>query len=73
MFATEPKGVNEEIANVTTENPEVLAHLITVAEEAHQTHDDEAIQMLEQAKNYLKGLLFRYYRYWGAGKSSLNG
>ena len=32
-------GVNEEIENVTTENPEVLAQLITVAEEAHQTHD----------------------------------
>ncbi|SDN24844.1 methylmalonyl-CoA mutase [Psychrobacillus sp. OK028] len=70
--ATEAKGVNEEITSVTTENPEVLAHLITVAEEAHQTHSDEAIQMLEQAKKLSKGTpVLGITGTGGAGKSSL--
>lgn len=70
--ATEAKGVNEEITNVTTENPEVLAHLITVAEEAHQTRSDEAIQMLEQAKKLSKGTpVLGITGTGGAGKSSL--
>ncbi|MCZ8538959.1 fused isobutyryl-CoA mutase/GTPase IcmF [Psychrobacillus psychrodurans] len=70
--ATEPKGVKEEIANVTTENPEVLAHLITVAEEAHQTHNEEAVEMLKQAKQLSKGTpVLGITGTGGAGKSSL--
>ncbi|MFJ7825564.1 fused isobutyryl-CoA mutase/GTPase IcmF [Psychrobacillus sp. NPDC096623] len=70
--ATEAKGVNEEITSVTTENPEVLAHLITVAEEAHQTHNDEAILMLEQSKKLSKGTpVLGITGTGGAGKSSL--
>ncbi|QUG40475.1 methylmalonyl-CoA mutase family protein [Psychrobacillus sp. INOP01] len=70
--ATEAKGVNEEISNVTTENPEVLAHLITVAEEAHQTHNEEAVQMLKQAKQLSKGTpVLGITGTGGAGKSSL--
>ncbi|WP_277586929.1 fused isobutyryl-CoA mutase/GTPase IcmF [Psychrobacillus antarcticus] len=70
--ATEAKGVNEEISNVTTENQEVLAHLITVAEEAHQTHNDEAVQMLKQAKQLSKGTpVLGITGTGGAGKSSL--
>jgi len=70
--ATEAKGVNEEISNVTTENPEVLAHLITVAEEAHQTHNAEAVQMLEQAKKLSKDTpVLGITGTGGAGKSSL--
>lgn len=71
-LATEPKGVKEEIANVTTENPEVLAHLITVAEEAHQTHNEEAVEMLKQAKQLSKGTpVLGITGTGGAGKSSL--
>lgn len=70
--ATEAKGVSEEISNVTTENPEVLAHLITVAEEAHQTHNAEAVQMLEQAKELSKSTpVLGITGTGGAGKSSL--
>lgn len=70
--ATEAKGVSEEISNVTTENPEVLAHLITVAEEAHQTHNGEAVQMLEQAKELSKSTpVLGITGTGGAGKSSL--
>jgi methylmalonyl-CoA mutase len=70
--ATEPKGVKEEIANVTTENPEVLAHLITVAEEAHQTHNEEAVEMLKQAKQLSKDTpVLGITGTGGAGKSSL--
>ena len=70
--ATEAKGVIDEIADVTTENPEVLAHLITVAEEAHQTHNEEAVQMLEQARNLSKGTpVLGITGTGGAGKSSL--
>lgn len=70
--ATEPKGVKEEIVNVTTENPEVLAHLITVAEEAHQTHNEEAVEMLKQAKQLSKGTpVLGITGTGGAGKSSL--
>ncbi|WP_419957486.1 fused isobutyryl-CoA mutase/GTPase IcmF [Psychrobacillus psychrotolerans] len=70
--ATEAKGVSEEISNVTTENPEVLAHLITVAEEAHQTHNAEAVQMLEQAKELSKITpVLGITGTGGAGKSSL--
>lgn len=70
--ATEAKGVHEEISSVTTENPEVLAHLITVAEEAHQTHNEEAVQMLEQAKQLSKGTpVLGITGTGGAGKSSL--
>lgn len=70
--ATEPKGVNEEISNVTTENPEVLAHLITVAEEAHQTHNEEAVEMLKRAKQLSKGTpVLGITGTGGAGKSSL--
>ncbi|MEK4082924.1 fused isobutyryl-CoA mutase/GTPase IcmF [Psychrobacillus sp. FSL K6-1415] len=70
--ATEPNGVKEEIANVTTENPEVLAHLITVAEEAHQTHNEEAVEMLKQAKQLSKGTpVLGITGTGGAGKSSL--
>lgn len=70
--ATEAKGVSEEISNVTTEKPEVLAHLITVAEEAHQTHNAEAVQMLEQAKELSKSTpVLGITGTGGAGKSSL--
>ncbi|SFQ31082.1 methylmalonyl-CoA mutase [Psychrobacillus psychrotolerans] len=70
--AIEAKGVSEEISNVTTENPEVLAHLITVAEEAHQTHNAEAVQMLEQAKELSKSTpVLGITGTGGAGKSSL--
>lgn len=70
--ATEAKGVSEEISNVTTENPEVLAHLITVAEEAHQTHNVEAVQMIEQAKGLSKSTpVLGITGTGGAGKSSL--
>ena len=70
--ATEAKGVHEEISSVTTENPEVLAHLITVAEEAHQTHNEEAVQMIEQAKQLSKGTpVLGITGTGGAGKSSL--
>lgn len=70
--ATEAKGVSEEISNVTTENPEVLAHLITVAEEAYQTHNGEAVQMLEQAKELSKSTpVLGITGTGGAGKSSL--
>lgn len=70
--ATEAKGVSEEISNVTTENPEVLAHLITVAEEAHQTHNAEAVQMIEQAKGLSKSTpVLGITGTGGAGKSSL--
>lgn len=70
--ATEAKGVHEEISSVTTENPEVLAHLITVAEEAHQMHNEEAVQMLEQAKELSKGTpVLGITGTGGAGKSSL--
>lgn len=70
--ATEAKGVSEEISNVTTENPEVLAHLITVAEEAHQTHNAEAVQMLEQAKELSRSTpVLGITGTGGAGKSSL--
>lgn len=70
--ATEAKGVSEEISNVTTENPEVLAHLITVAEEAHQTHNAEAVKMLEQAKELSKSTpVLGITGTGGAGKSSL--
>lgn len=70
--ATEAKGVNEEISKVTTENPEVLAHLITVAEEAHKTHNEEAVEMLKQAKKLSKGTpVLGITGTGGAGKSSL--
>lgn len=70
--ATKARGVNEEIAGVTTENPEVLAHLITVAEEAHQTHNEEAVEMLKQAKKLSKGTpVLGITGTGGAGKSSL--
>ncbi|WP_419961004.1 fused isobutyryl-CoA mutase/GTPase IcmF [Psychrobacillus sp. BM2] len=70
--ATKARGVNEEIAGVTTENPEVLAHLITVAEEAHQTHNEEAVEMLKQAKRLSKGTpVLGITGTGGAGKSSL--
>ncbi|MEK5214510.1 fused isobutyryl-CoA mutase/GTPase IcmF [Psychrobacillus sp. FSL H8-0487] len=70
--ATEAKGVSEEISNVTTENPEVLAHLITVAEEAHQTHNAEAVKMLGQAKELSKSTpVLGITGTGGAGKSSL--
>ena len=50
----------------------MLAHLITVAEEAHQTQDPEAISMLEQAKSLSKDTpVLGITGTGGAGKSSL--
>ncbi|TQR21144.1 fused isobutyryl-CoA mutase/GTPase IcmF [Psychrobacillus vulpis] len=69
---TKASGVKDEITSVSTENPEVLAHLITVAEEAHQTGDSEAKGMMEQAKSLSKGTpVLGITGTGGAGKSSL--
>ncbi|PZX05858.1 methylmalonyl-CoA mutase [Psychrobacillus insolitus] len=69
---TQSSGAIDEIASVTTEDLPQLAHLITVAEEAHQTQDPEAISMLEQAKSLSKGTpVLGITGTGGAGKSSL--
>ncbi|KQL36984.1 fused isobutyryl-CoA mutase/GTPase IcmF [Psychrobacillus sp. FJAT-21963] len=69
---TKASGAKDEISEVSTEKPEVLAHLITLAEEAHQTNDAEAKEMLEQAKVLSKGTpVLGITGTGGAGKSSL--
>ncbi|MEK4244355.1 fused isobutyryl-CoA mutase/GTPase IcmF [Psychrobacillus sp. FSL K6-2684] len=69
---TKASGAKEAIENVTTENPEVLAHLITLAEEAYQTGDQDTTSMLEQAKGLSKGTpVLGITGTGGAGKSSL--
>ncbi|WP_342600115.1 fused isobutyryl-CoA mutase/GTPase IcmF [Psychrobacillus sp. FSL H8-0483] len=65
-------GAGDEIAHVSTENPEKLAHLITLAEEALQTGDAETKAMIEQAKSLSKGTpVLGITGTGGAGKSSL--
>ena len=69
---TKSSGAGDEIANVSTENPEKLAHLITLAEEALQTGDAETKAMIEQAKSLSKGTpVLGITGTGGAGKSSL--
>lgn len=69
---TKASGARDEISEVSTEKPEVLAHLITLAEEAHQTNDADAKEMLEQAKALSKGTpVLGITGTGGAGKSSL--
>ncbi|MEK4523237.1 fused isobutyryl-CoA mutase/GTPase IcmF [Psychrobacillus sp. FSL W7-1493] len=69
---TEPSGAKETIEKVTTENPEVLAHLITLAEEAHHTKDSETKSMLELAQGLSKNTpVLGITGTGGAGKSSL--
>lgn len=69
---TKASGAKDEISEVSTEKPEVLAHLITLAEEAHQTNDADAKEMLEQAKALSKGTpVLGITGTGGAGKSSL--
>ncbi|WP_391207456.1 fused isobutyryl-CoA mutase/GTPase IcmF [Psychrobacillus sp. L4] len=69
---TKASGAQNEIETVSTENPEVLAHLITIAEEAHQTKDAEVKIMIEQARTISKGTpVLGITGTGGAGKSSL--
>ncbi|MER2261336.1 MAG: fused isobutyryl-CoA mutase/GTPase IcmF [Psychrobacillus sp.] len=69
---TKASGAKAAIEHVTTENPEVLAHLITLAEEAHHTEDSETRGMLEQAKSLSKKTpVLGITGTGGAGKSSL--
>ncbi|MFJ5769520.1 fused isobutyryl-CoA mutase/GTPase IcmF [Psychrobacillus sp. NPDC093180] len=69
---TKSKGASLEVESVSTEKPELLAHLITVAEEAHQTGDVEAKAMIEHAKSITKGTpVLGITGTGGAGKSSL--
>ncbi|MFJ8065590.1 fused isobutyryl-CoA mutase/GTPase IcmF [Psychrobacillus sp. NPDC096426] len=69
---TKVAGANKEIETASTENTELLAHLITVAEEAHQTGDAEAKAMIEHAKRISKGTpVLGITGTGGAGKSSL--
>ncbi|GGA21455.1 fused isobutyryl-CoA mutase/GTPase IcmF [Psychrobacillus lasiicapitis] len=69
---TKSTGATLEVEAVSTEKPELLAHLITVAEEAHQTGDAEAKAMIERAKNITKGTpVLGITGTGGAGKSSL--
>ncbi len=71
-YPRESVGAVEAIAQVTTENPEKLAHLITIAEEVHQTDDAEALKMLETAKSLSKSTpVLGITGTGGAGKSSL--
>ncbi|TQR18080.1 fused isobutyryl-CoA mutase/GTPase IcmF [Psychrobacillus soli] len=69
---TKATGAKEQIEAVSTESPEVLAHLITIAEEAHQTGDAEAKAMIQHAKSISKGTpVLGITGTGGAGKSSL--
>ncbi|WP_177184386.1 fused isobutyryl-CoA mutase/GTPase IcmF [Psychrobacillus sp. OK032] len=69
---TKSKGAIKEIEAVSTEKPELLAHLITIAEEAHQTGDAEAKAMIEHAKSITKDTpVLGITGTGGAGKSSL--
>ncbi|MFS0690499.1 fused isobutyryl-CoA mutase/GTPase IcmF [Sporosarcina sp. 179-K 8C2 HS] len=71
-FLTE---VEEKIANlekVGTDNPEVLANLITYAEEMYDKENDNAIKLLEKARELSKNTpVLGITGTGGAGKSSL--
>ena len=69
---TKSTGAVVEIEHVSTENPEKLAHLLTIAEESHKTEDPDAKKMIERAKSLSKGTpVLGITGTGGAGKSSL--
>ena len=62
----------EDLENVSTENPEVLANLITYAEEMYNKDDDNAKALMKKAKELSKNTpVFGITGTGGAGKSSL--
>ena len=62
----------EDLENVSTDNPEVLANLITYAEEMYNKEDDNAKAFMEKAKELSKNTpVFGITGTGGAGKSSL--
>ncbi|WP_252501915.1 fused isobutyryl-CoA mutase/GTPase IcmF [Sporosarcina sp. Marseille-Q4943] len=67
--------VEDEMANlekVGTDNPEVLANLITYAEEMYNKEDRDAIQLIEKARELSKNTpVLGITGTGGAGKSSL--
>ncbi len=71
-YPSKSDGASKTIGEVTTDHPEKLAHLITVAEEAHHSRGEEALKMLELAKGLSKSTpVLGITGTGGAGKSSL--
>ena len=71
-FETATDCTISDLENVTTENPEVLAKLITYAEEMYDKDDDTAKAFLKKAKELSKNTpVFGITGTGGAGKSSL--
>ena len=61
-----------DLENVSTDNPEVLANLITYAEEMYDKDDDNAKALMKKAKELSKNTpVFGITGTGGAGKSSL--
>ncbi len=62
----------EDLENASTENPEVLASLITYAEEMYNKDDENAKALMEKARSLSKNTpVFGITGTGGAGKSSL--
>ena len=71
-FETATDCTIQDLENVTTENPEVLAKLITYAEEMYDKDDETAKAFLKKAKELSKNTpVFGITGTGGAGKSSL--
>lgn len=71
-FLTEVEDEMENLGKVSTSNPEVLANLITYAEEAYGKDNAAAKELIEKAREMSKDTpIFGITGTGGAGKSSL--
>ena len=63
----------EDLEKVSTENPEVLANLITYAEEMYDKDDEIAKALIEKARELIEEYTsFRNYRYRRSGKKFID-
>ncbi|WP_075618392.1 fused isobutyryl-CoA mutase/GTPase IcmF [Paenisporosarcina indica] len=70
--AVEAKNAVAQLAQVDTDHPEILSHLISVAEDGANNKNDEALQLVEKARELSKGTpVLGITGTGGAGKSSL--
>ncbi|MEK3935826.1 fused isobutyryl-CoA mutase/GTPase IcmF [Sporosarcina sp. FSL W7-1349] len=71
-FLTEADNEMANLEKVNTDHPEILANLITYAEEKHGKNDQQAVQLIEKARTLTKNTpVLGITGTGGAGKSSL--
>ncbi|BAQ09876.1 methylmalonyl-CoA mutase [Bacillus sp. OxB-1] len=71
-FLTEADNELANLEKVNTDHPEILANLITYAEEKHGKNDQQAVQLIEKARTLTKNTpVLGITGTGGAGKSSL--